>query len=66
LLKEVSRLQRRALAKPLQYYADKEKTRQKAMAKAYTSGHYTMKEIADWFDVHYSTVSRAVKEFENS
>ncbi|HIJ86005.1 MAG TPA: helix-turn-helix domain-containing protein, partial [Magnetococcales bacterium] len=25
---------------------------------------YSMKEIADFFDVHYATVSRAVKRFE--
>ena len=35
-----------------------------AMAKAYLSGDFSMKEIADFFDVHYATVSRAVKRFE--
>jgi len=63
-LKEVSRLHRRALAKPFQYYVDRETTRQKAMAKAYLSGNYAMKDIADWFGVHYSTVSRAVRQSE--
>jgi predicted DNA-binding protein YlxM (UPF0122 family) len=32
------------------------------MALAYLSGDYSMKAIADEFDVHYTTVSRAVKE----
>ncbi|MGH8556987.1 MAG: hypothetical protein ACRESZ_05895, partial [Methylococcales bacterium] len=31
------------------------------MAKAYRSGDYAMKEIAQQFGVYYSTVSRAVK-----
>jgi transposase-like protein len=34
------------------------------MALAYLSGDYTMKAIADHFGVHYTTVSRAVKEHE--
>lgn len=33
-----------------------------AMAAAYASGNYTMQQIAEGFDVHYSTVSRAVKQ----
>jgi DNA-binding MarR family transcriptional regulator len=39
-------------------------TVKKAMGLAYASGDYTMKEISEWFCVHYSTVSRAVKLFE--
>jgi DNA-binding MarR family transcriptional regulator len=35
------------------------------MYEAYRSGHYSMKAIADYFEVHYSTVSRVVKGFEN-
>ena len=63
-LKEISRLQRRPLAKPLQWYEDNTDDRKQAMALAYASGDYTMKEISEWFCVHYSTVSRAVKLFE--
>ena len=63
-LKEINRLQRRPLAKPLQWYEDKIADRKQAMAFAYASGDYTMKEISEWFCVHYSTVSRAVKLFE--
>lgn len=36
------------------------------MTKAYRSGDYTMKEIAQQFGVHYSTVSRAVKALEDT
>ena len=32
-----------------------------SMAKAYASGAYSMREIADYFGVHYMTVSRAVR-----
>ena len=63
-LQEISRLQRRSLAKPLQWYKDNIADRKQAMALAYASGDYTMKEISEWFCVHYSTVSRAVKLFE--
>lgn len=63
-LREVSRIQRRALARPLPWYAENVSDRNRAMALAYASGHYSMKEIADWFGVHYSTVSRAVRAFE--
>ncbi|MCP4375622.1 MAG: helix-turn-helix domain-containing protein [bacterium] len=32
-----------------------------AMVSAYKSGGYTLKEIADHYGLHYSTVSRIVK-----
>ena len=63
-LKEINRLQRRPLAKPLHWYEENTADRKKAMALAYASGDYTMKEISEWFCVHYSTVSRAIKLFE--
>ena len=34
------------------------------MAQAYLSGAYTMAEIGRHFGVHYMTVSRAVRKFE--
>ena len=65
-LREISRLQRRPLAQPLQWYEENVADRKKAMALAYASGDYTMKEISEWFGVHYSTVSRAVQLFEGN
>lgn len=65
-LSEISRLQRRPMAKSLQWYKDNTTDRKQAMALAYASGEYTMKEIAESFCVHYSTVSRAVKWFETN
>ena len=35
------------------------------MALAYLTGDYAMKAIADAFDVHYTTVSRAVRAYES-
>jgi len=35
------------------------------MASVYFTGGYTMKEIAEEFNVHYVTVSRAVKWLES-
>jgi transposase len=35
--------------------------RDEAMARAYLSGAYTMREIAAYYQVHYMTVSRAVR-----
>ena len=60
-LNKVPRLQRRPLAEPLVDYRMKSR---KGMALAYLTGDYAMKAIADEFQVHYTTVSRAVKEYE--
>lgn len=65
-LKEVPRLQRRSITKALEWYEKTYESRKDAMAQAYFSGNYTMKEISSWFKVHYSTVSRAVRKIENA
>ena len=59
---EIPRPQRRPLAKPLEHYRDTMEAPKAAMAAAYASGDYTMREIAMCFGVHYSTVSRAVRQ----
>lgn len=41
-------------------------TRDEAIAKAYYSGEYSMKEIGEHFSLHYSTVSRIIKAFEGT
>jgi len=63
-LSEVSKSQRRSLALSLAEYAKRYVERDEAMASAYASGVYTMKEIGDFFGLHYQTVSVAVKRFE--
>jgi REP element-mobilizing transposase RayT len=49
---------------PLSYFRKKYKERNRAMAEAYGSGHYTLTEVGQAFGVSYATVSRAVKKFE--
>ena len=60
-LREVPRAQRRPLAEPLAFFERTYPDRREAMARAFLAGVYTMREIAEHFGVHYSTVSRAVR-----
>ncbi|WP_232222182.1 helix-turn-helix domain-containing protein [Thioalkalivibrio paradoxus] len=57
---EVPRIHRKALTPSWEEY-ERIPDRRRAMAEAYLSGGYTMREIAERFGVHYSTVSRAVR-----
>ena len=61
-LSEVPRLHKRKIPKPLGYYERKYKDQRKAICNAYLSGGYTLKEIGDYFQKHYSTISRIVKD----
>jgi putative transposase len=62
-LSEIPKTQRRPLAGKLdEYFATH--SRDEAMYLAYASGVYSMKEIGDFLNVHYMTVSRAVRRFE--
>ena len=63
---EIPRAQRRPLAKPLSHYREKLPDARTGMAAAYATGDYTMQEIAECFEVHYATVSRAVKHQEGN
>ena len=65
-LSEIPRAQRRPPTKYLQYYENKHQDRNMGIIAAYKTGDYTMKEIANHFEVHYSTVSRAIKKIENA
>ena len=58
--REIPRLQRRALAKSLDYYREEFDDAKSGMVAAYATGDYTLQAIADAFGVHYSTVSRAI------
>ena len=57
---EIPRLQRRALAPPLTRFVAMP-ARNPAIVQAYATDCYSMKEIAQAFDIHYATVSRVVK-----
>ncbi|AGA33068.1 regulatory protein LacI [Thioalkalivibrio nitratireducens DSM 14787] len=58
--REVPRIHRKALTPSWEEY-ERIPDRRRAMAEAYLSGGYTMREIAERFGVHYSTVSRAIR-----
>ena len=64
-LSEVPLKQVRPVCKTLNFYRDKHPDRKHAMAAAYYSGGYTMADIARYFGVHYSTVSRACAQCKN-
>ena len=59
-LSEVPLMQRMAMAKPLQHYVARSGDRDEAIALAYDSGGYSMKETGEHFGLHYSRVSRNV------
>lgn len=63
-LREFSKAHKRALAKSLPEYENQCASRNEAIASAYYSGAYNMREISEYFGIHYMTVSRAVKQFE--
>ena len=60
-LSEIPSSQRRQVAKPLEYYEKKYSDRDEAILKAYESGGYSMKIIGDYFELHYSRISRILK-----
>jgi putative transposase len=57
---EIPKLQRRALAKSLDYYRETFGDAKIGMVTAYATWDYTMQAIAGAFGVHCATVSRAV------
>lgn len=59
-LSEIPSAQRRKLPKALAYYARKYQNRDEAIAQAYASGGYGMKDIGEHFGLHYSRVSRII------
>ena len=63
---EIARTQRRALAMSLDEYASKFAPRDLAMAQAYRSTAFSMRQIAAHFGVSVKTVSRAVAAFETT
>lgn len=63
-LAEIPSAQKRPVVKPLDEFAAKYCDRKMAMAMAYLSGGYSMREISEYFSVHYVTVGRAVRWYE--
>jgi hypothetical protein len=61
-LQDVPRIQVRALPKTLDKYSDLTDSRNEAIKAAFNSGGFTMKEIGDYFGLHYTSVSRIVNK----
>ena len=60
-LSEIPSTQKRQVAKPISFYVDKFIDRNTAIIQAYASGAYSMKDIGEYFEIHYSRVSRIIK-----
>jgi putative transposase len=61
-LTEIPRSQRRPQPLKLDEYKWGSRSRNHAIARAYASGGYTLKEIGTFFDLHYSHVSRIISK----
>lgn len=60
-LSEIPAVQKRRVAQPLADFESMAPNRNSAIAAAYASGAYNLKEIADHFGLHSSSVSRIVR-----
>jgi len=60
-LSEVPATQRRPVAGSLEVFAQSSQDRNTAIRAAHASGAYSMREIGDYFGLHYSRVSRIVR-----
>jgi len=56
----MSRPLRLEFAGALYHIQQQSKSRNEAIIKAYQAGSYTLKEIGDYFELHYSRISRIV------
>lgn len=63
-LSEIPKIQKIQTTKPLDVYVKKYSQRNDAIYAAYESGRYRQKEIADYFELHYSSVSKIIKQYE--
>ena len=65
-LREVPQARARPVPKPLAHFAHQYPDRDSAIAAAYASGGYTLKEIGDYVGLHYSRVSKIVHLAESA
>ena len=61
VLDEIPLAQHRPPPKPLSVYEQRASDRNEAIVLAYASGGYTLKEVGQYFNLHYSTVSGIVR-----
>ena len=62
-LSEIPKDQKRLIKQDLPFFAREYPERNEAMARAYLSGFFTQDQVAEYFGVHYSTVSRAIRKY---
>ncbi|MDB2384413.1 transposase [Endozoicomonas sp.] len=60
-LSEIPHKQKRKTSPPLSHFFKSTQHRNQAIVDAYNSGGYTLAEIADYAGLHYSTISRMVR-----
>ena len=63
-LKEITRKQRYVTRPPLKEIFKNKKSKDQAIYKAHLQYGYTLKDIAEYIGVHYTTVSRVIKRIE--
>ena len=64
-LSEIPSAQRRPTPESLEEYEASSQDRNTAIVRAYQSGGYTMKEIGNYFGLHYSSVSGIIKNHKS-
>ena len=64
-LSEVPSSQRRPLPLDLSHYRRQNPDRNSAIYEAYRSGGYTMKELGEYFGLHYATVSGIIRNHKS-
>ena len=64
-LSEIPSSQRRPMPKELDDYKQSNSSRNDAIVSAYESGGYTLKELGEYFGLHYSTVSGVIKDHKS-
>ena len=64
-LSEIPSTQWRPVAKPIGEYERSSANRNVAIVEAYRSGGYTLKELGEYFGLHYSTVSGIIRNHKS-
>ncbi len=60
-LSEIPKSQRTAKSKAISWYEKQAQTRNEGIKLSYESGGHSMKEIGQYYKLHYSRVSRIIK-----
>lgn len=61
-LSEIPKSQRKPEAKELEWYEKQTKRRDEAIKLSFDSGGYSMKQIAEYYGLHYSRISKILKK----